>query len=164
MNILQEEELAGHHLTLRWREGEEDIWLAYFYFGKHILCTLNVLYLPRNFMGVDWNLLCSCQKGAIRILPVSVLIGLSYPGGFLIVSHRWEYQPTPLSLRALRPSMGKGCDPGSDSNWVYLNPGFRYPHSCFFPTGLSGLLHSGLLKMRPRGPGLTQEYGLSLFR
>lgn len=108
------------------------------------------------------SLMYSCQEQNLRILPVSSLIGLCYPDGFLIVSHRWEYQPTPPSLRTLRPRVGKGCGPGSDSNWVDLNPGLQDPTLLLFPKGLSGLLHSRLLWTRLRGPRLTQRHGISL--
>lgn len=79
------------------------------------------------------SLMCNCQEQIPRILPVSALIGLCYPDGFLIVSHRWEYQPTPPGLRTLRPGVGKGCGPRSNSNWVDLNLGLQHSTLLLLP-------------------------------
>ena len=76
---------------------------------------------------------CLAQERTTRTLPVSAVIGLCYPGVFLIVSHGWEFQPTPASLRTWRPRRGKGCDPGSDSNRVDLNPGLQHPMLLLLP-------------------------------
>lgn len=101
------------------------------------------------------NVSCLAWDRATRTLLVSALVGLCCPRGFLMVSQGWNFQPTPASLRTWRPRRGKGCDSGSDSNWVNLNPGLQHPMLPLLSSSLSGLLHCRLFRTRLGGPGLS---------
>lgn len=85
--------------------------------GRHVvdifpLWETHTIYTERSVPTTSWGLTgiwCvaarrgpsgSCQYLLWLVRPILVF--------FLIVSHRWEYQPTPLSLRTLRPSVGRG--------------------------------------------------------
>lgn len=141
VDLLQEEGLAGHTFDLevepacirqmarRLRggggKGSRAVWLIHFHYGN-TYCTHWMFYTSPT-SGVHAEPGRGGGGGVHWTLTMSALIGLYFPGVFLIASHKWKYMSTLPSLRTLRPREGKHCDPGSASNWVNLNPHLQHP-------------------------------------
>lgn len=130
MDLPREEAPAGRTLAiLRWSQhGSDTRWALRGGGGRQgvvldsfSLHALHILSFPPA------NVSCLAWDRITRTLLVSALVGLCHPRGFLTVSQGWEFQPIPASLRTWRPRRGKGCDSGSESNWVNLNPDLWRP-------------------------------------
>ena len=103
------------------------MWLTHFYFGKQ---CVHFVHTAAHSVSPTSKKVCLAQQGTTGTLQVSALISRCYPSGFSIVGHG---APTTPSLSTLRPRGGKGCDPGSESKWVDLKPGFQHSKLLLLP-------------------------------